>query len=190
MTEKVGDNFQQQTKYIRGKKLGTYLDWSTKPKTYKDYPEHKKVKIPLPKNIKTSSFGETIKNRKSTREFSDKTLILEQLSYLLWATTGLQRIENGYEFRTTPSAGALYPIETYLFARNLEKIDTGLYHYNIKSHLLEELKIGDFSYYLAKACLGQKMLATAQVVFIWSAIFEYLKDQNGNTTKEPTDTSI
>jgi SagB-type dehydrogenase family enzyme len=84
-------------------------------------------------------------------------------------------VENGYEFRNVPSAGALYPIETYLFARNVQNLDTGLYHYNIKFHSLEELKTEDFSLYLVQACLGQKMLATAQVVFIWSAIFERSK---------------
>ena len=175
MVENVGDEFQQFTKYIRGKNLGGYLDWSTKPETYKEYPERKKVKLPSPKNIETLSFDTALRNRKSVRQFSDTPITLEQLDYLLWATTGIQRLENGYGFRNVPSAGALYPIETYLFARNVESLDSGLYHYNIKSHLLEELKNGDYSFYLAKACLGQKMLASAQVVFIWSAIFDRSK---------------
>ena len=175
MVEKVGDDFQDFTKYIRGKNLGGYLDWSTKPKIYKEYPDRKKVKMFFPENIETLSFNDTARNRKSIRQFSDKALALEQLSYLLWISSGIQRVENGYDFRNVPSAGALYPIETYLFARNVENLDSGLYHYNIKSHLLEELKTGDFSYYLARACLGQRMLASAQVVFIWSAIFNRSK---------------
>jgi SagB-type dehydrogenase family enzyme len=175
MVEKVGDDFQYLTKYFRGKNLGGYLDWPNKPKTYKEYPDRKKVKIPLPENIETLSFDKTVKTRKSVRQFSDKALTLDQLGYLLWTSTGIQRVENGYDFRNVPSAGALYPIETYLFARNIENIDSGLYHYNIKSHLLEELKIGDFSFHLAQACLGQKMLTSAQVAFVWSAIFERSK---------------
>jgi SagB-type dehydrogenase family enzyme len=47
----------------------------------------------------------------------------------------------------------------------------GLYHYNVKSHLLEELKVGDFSNIIANACLGQQFIATAAIVFVWSAIF-------------------
>jgi SagB-type dehydrogenase family enzyme len=121
------------------------------------------------------SFDETVRNRRSIRRFSDKPLSLEQLGYLLWSSTGIQRMERGYAFRNAPSAGALYPIETYLFARNVEGLDIGLYHYNIKSNLLEELDVGDFSISLARACLGQEMLASAQVVFIWSAVFDRSK---------------
>lgn len=171
MNERAGDDFQQFTKYFRGKNLGGYLDWSNKPNIYKEYPDRKKVKMPLPENIETLPFDEIIRSRRSVRQFSESPLALEQLGYLLWSTTGIQRVENGYDFRTVPSAGALYPIETYLFARYVENLESGLYHYNIKSHLLEELKIGDFSLYLARASLEQKMLASAQVVFIWSAVF-------------------
>jgi SagB-type dehydrogenase family enzyme len=93
------------------------------------------------------------------------------LAFLLWASTGIQRIEHGYEFRTVPSAGALYPIETYIAANNVEELKEGIYHYNIENHLLEEIKLGNFGGDLAHAALGQKMCATASVVFIWTAIF-------------------
>jgi len=173
--ETIGDDFQRVTKYVRGKMAGGYLDWSTKPKVYKCYNDRKKVRIPVPEQIETLTFAETVRNRRSIRSFSDKSLSLEQLGYLLWSTTGIQRVESGYDFRNAPSAGALYPIETYFFAKNVKGLDMGFYHYNIKSHLLEELNIGDFSIYLTRACLGQEMLASAQVVFIWSAIFERSK---------------
>lgn len=171
MFETIGDDFQRVTKYVRGKMAGGYLDWSTKPKVYKCYSDRKKIDIPVPEQIETLNFDETVRNRRSIRSFSDKSLSLEQLGYLLWSTTGIQRVESGYDFRNAPSAGALYPIETYFFAKNVKGLDMGLYHYNVKSHILEELNIGDFSIYLTRACLGQEMLASAQVVFIWSAIF-------------------
>jgi SagB-type dehydrogenase family enzyme len=175
LIEKIGDDFQRVTKYIRGKMAGGYLDWSNKPEVYKQYGDRKKVRTPFPEHVETLSFDETVRNRRSIRRFSDKPLSLEQLGYLLWSSTGIQRMERGYAFRNAPSAGALYPIETYLFARNVEGLDIGLYHYNIKSNLLEELDVGDFSISLARACLGQEMLASAQVVFIWSAVFDRSK---------------
>jgi len=55
-----------------------------------------------------------LKTRKSIRSFRQEPLTKGRHSYLLWASTGIQRVEAGYEFRTAPSAGALYPIETYL----------------------------------------------------------------------------
>ena len=175
MFETIGDDFQRVTKYVRGKMAGGYLDWSTKPKVYKCYSDRKKIDIPVPEQIETLTFDETVRNRRSIRSFSDKSLSLEQLGYLLWSTTGIQRVESGYDFRNAPSAGALYPIETYCFANNVNGLDMGLYHYNIKLHSLEELNIGDLSFSLSLACLGQEMLASAQVVFIWSAIFERSK---------------
>ena len=93
------------------------------------------------------------------------------MGYLLWSSTGIQRVERTYEFRNTPSAGALYPIETYLFAKNVDGLNLGLYHYNIKFHLLEELAVEDFSILLTRACLGQEMFVSAGAIFIWSGIF-------------------
>ena len=100
---------------------------------------------------------------------------LDDLGFLLWASTGIQRVEQGYEFRTAPSAGALYPIETYIAANNIEDVDSGIYHYNIKNHLLEEIKTGNFGDAIAHSALGQQICATASVVFIWTAIFERSK---------------
>jgi len=167
----VGDDFQQTTKYVRGKMTGGYLDWLNKPEVYKHYKDSKKIILPQPQQIKTLSFDETIRKRRSIRQFSKKPLSLEQLGYLLWSSTGIQRVERNYEFRNVPSAGALYPVETYVFAKTVDGLNLGLYHYNIKFHLLEELGVEDFSILLARACLGQEMLLSAGAVFIWSGIF-------------------
>ena len=104
---------------------------------------------------------------------------MEQLSYLLWSSTGIQRIENSYEYRTAPSAGALYPIETYIVINNVKNIVNGVYHYNIKSHYLEEIKTGDFRLDITEAALNQKMCYNAAVVFIWTAIFNRSKCKYG-----------
>jgi SagB-type dehydrogenase family enzyme len=171
LIDNVGDDFQQATKYVRKKMVGGYLDWSNKPEVYKHYAASRKIELPFPRQVETLSFDETIRKRRSIRRFSEKSLSLEQLAYLLWSSTGIQRVERGYEFRNAPSAGALYPIETYLFAKKIDGLDMGLYHYDIKSHLLEELDVGDFSVLLARACLGQEILISAGVVFVWSGIF-------------------
>lgn len=175
MITNVGDEFQRTTKYARGKLGGGRLEWSRRPDTYKSYPDSTKIKLPLPKQIETMSVDEAIRKRRSVRAFSQKPLTLEQLSYLLWASTGIQRKERGYEFRTAPSAGALYPIETYLLANNVNGLEKALYHYSIKSHALEELEAGDFSVALAHAALEQEMLLRAAAVFVWTAIFDRSK---------------
>jgi SagB-type dehydrogenase family enzyme len=170
----AGDNFQKESKHKRGN-FGTPLDWSNKPEIYKTYPSKKQIQLPLPSQEQTLPFLEILKKRKSIRSYSPEPLKISNLSFLLWASTGIQRTQRGHEFRTAPSAGALYPIETYLVANNVEGLEKGLYHYNIAAHTLEELKIGANGEELAQAALDQEMCAEAPVVFVWSAIFNRSK---------------
>ena len=175
MSKTVGDDFQTETKYARNKRLGGNLNWANKPEIYKSYPSSKIVQLPSALQEATMGFAEVLRRRKSIRAFSNQPLSKVDLAFLLWASTGIQRIEHGYEFRTAPSAGALYPVETYIAANNVEDVESGIYHYNIKNHLLEEIKTGDFGEALAHAALDQKMCATASAVFIWTAVFERSK---------------
>jgi len=94
---------------------------------------------------------------------------------LLWACSGTERFEHNFQFRTVPSAGGLYPIETYIVVNNVVKLNSGLYHYNIENHLLEELSVGNFGERIAEAALDQKMCMNAAVTFIWTAIFQRSK---------------
>ena len=174
----VGDNFQQETKYHKDKMSGKSLDWASQPKTYKDYPDCQTISLPDINPLSDATLHDVLNNRKSIRHYN-KSISKEILSYLLWASTGISRTEGGYEFRTAPSAGALYPIETYLVINNAEEVDSGLYHYNIQNHYLELLKEGDYAVETAHAALGQRMCAESPVVFIWTAIFERMKWKYG-----------
>jgi SagB-type dehydrogenase family enzyme len=174
MQEGIGDRFQKETGYSRYKMPKVGLDWANKPEIYKTYPESEKVALPQPSGG-DMNLDSIIKKRKSVRQFSNELLSPEHLSYLLWASTGLQRIEMDYEFRCAPSAGALYPIETYVMANNVSGIQKGIYHYSIKNHNLETLRIGDFSTEMANAALGQIMVRDAQAVFIWTAVLQRSK---------------
>jgi SagB-type dehydrogenase family enzyme len=171
----VGDDFQTHTKYVRNRPLGKHLDWLHKPETYKNYPASKIIQLPSQVQETKTHLSEILHKRCSIRDFSDDPLRLADLGFLLWSSTGIQRVEGDYEFRTVPSAGALYPTETYLAVNNVEGLESGIYHYNIENHTLEELKIGRFGQDLARAALNQAMCSSAAVVFIWTAIFERSK---------------
>ena len=171
----IGDRFQRETKYLPEKMAGGRLDWASKPDGYKAYPDSERVALPAFKPDRLMSLDEILKRRQSVREFRAQPLSLGQLGYLLWASTGLGRTEGGYEFRTAPSAGALYPIETYVVAHDVRKLESGLYHYAIQEHELEQLQLGDLRRPIALAALGQGMAATAPVVFIWTAMVERSK---------------
>jgi len=175
----TGDRFQWETKYEQGKMPGHKLDWEAKPDLYKEYPQAQKIELPSFEPARAMSLDKTLRQRKSIRDFQARPLSKGQLAYLLWASTGIQRVEDGYEFRTAPSAGALYPIETYVVVNNVKSLEPGVYHYQIRSHQLELLEQRDLRGQIAAAALGQGMCATAAAVFIWAAVFERCKWKYG-----------
>jgi SagB-type dehydrogenase family enzyme len=144
------------------------------PERYKSYPESTpRVRLPAAELSPDAGLWETILRRRSVREYSRNTALpLETLSVLLWATQGITAEAGDFQLRSAPSAGALYPIETYLMARAVEGLQQGIYHFRPYAFDLEFIRPGDFSRALAQAALGQDMAAEAQVVFIWSAIVE------------------
>lgn len=170
--QNIGDMFQQLTKYRPDNLPRGGLDMKNIPKTYKEYPENEAVALPAVQSTETASLMDVLMKRKSVRSFQETPLTLRQLSFLLWASAGIQRHERGRDFRTAPSAGALYPVETYVVINNVEDLKPGVYHYNIKKHALELLKAGDFSIQTAEAALGQDMCALAPAVFVWTAVVQ------------------
>ena len=175
MGQGIGDRFQEETKYFRDRMPRGGPDWDRRPAPYKEYPESRKIALPRPHEPGTASVHEVLTARKSVRDFAGEPVTLEQLGCLLWASTGIQRTEQGHEFRTAPSAGALYPIETYVVVNRVQGLAPGLYHYSIRSHELEELKLGELGRDTAAAALGQTMCSEAAATFVWTAIFDRMK---------------
>jgi SagB-type dehydrogenase family enzyme len=173
----IGERFQEETKYFPDQIGGHSLDWDNMPERYKNYPESTpRIMLPEPNIEKQSNLWEAILKRRSLRNYaSDLTLPLRTLSDLLWATQGITADSGEFQLRSAPSAGALYPIETYVMARAVESLDQGIYHFRPHVFDLELIKPGDFSVALAQAALGQGMVAAAQVTFIWTAIVERSK---------------
>ena len=171
----IGDRFQQETKYERGRLGGGRIDWTSKPPLYKEYPGAGKIRLPPPGSPVRSPFAEILSRRRSVREYSSRPLRLEEISFLLWAATGIQRVEAGHAYRTAPSAGALYPIDTHLIAHRVEGIESGVYHYGVRDHLLEVVAPGDFGGDLTLAALFQEFCAEAAAVFVWTAVFPRAK---------------
>ena len=171
----IGDRFQQETKYERGRMEGSRLEWTSKPPLYKEYPGARKIRLPPPGPPVRSSFLEILSLRRSVREYSSRPILLPEISLLLWAATGVQREEAGHAFRTAPSAGALYPVDTYVIAHRVDGVERGLYHYAVQGHLLEEVALGDFGEKLAHAALFQEFCSEASAVLVWTAVFPRAK---------------
>jgi SagB-type dehydrogenase family enzyme len=167
----VGGLFQKATAYVRGHLPGGMIDLSSQPKTHKEYPGAPRKILDPPRPRVQARLDAVLKKRRSVRHFVDSPLALEDLSFLLWAAAGVNRVERGMPFRTAPSAGALYPVETYFAARNVEGVPPGLYHYFPLAHAIEQLRKGDVSPDLSRAALDQRMPAIAPVTFVQTAVF-------------------
>ncbi len=172
MKDNIGRDYQQKTKYQRGHLPGGYLRWDQKPAPYKQYPDAARITLPQPETTGGAPLWETLQVRRSRRRFSETPLTLQQLSQILWAAQGITLRTRGIDLRTVPSAGALYPIETYVTANRISGLECGIYHYSILDHALEQLKRGDFRKKVSAAALDQNMCSEAGAVFIWTGLFK------------------
>ncbi len=148
----------------------SYLNFEKEQKNNLNNQMKKESKISLPKDFVEGSLSafDSIKTRRSVRDYSKQPLSLKELSTLLFTTQG---ITSDYK-RAAPSAGALYPMETYLVVNNVAGLEKGLYHYLVQEHALEVVKIGDFAQEVRKKGLNQAPLENAAVDFIWTAVSE------------------
>jgi SagB-type dehydrogenase family enzyme len=87
---------------------------------------------------------------------------------LLWAAQGFNDPRG---LRTAPSAGALYPLETYLVAGNVQGLAPGVYRYRPDGHKLERLLEGDKRHVLAGAALGQRPVSEGAVDIVFTAVY-------------------
>lgn len=133
--------------------------------------------------IKNSDLYSCLNSRRSRRNFTNTPITMEELSFLLWATQGVQKIIPAYKntgqatLRTVPSAGARHSFETYLAINNVTGLEKGIYIYLPLEHKLA------FSHYednlpdkIAYAYGGEnyqdeaKWLKRSPIVFLWACI--------------------
>jgi len=173
---RIGDTYHQWTKYRRDEMQGGGLDWANQPPPYKEYPDaFKRIPIQPMNQFEGKSFLKTAAERRSVRDYVRRPIAFEELSQLVWATQGITARASGFEFRTVPSAGALYPIETYVVANRVEGLLPGIYHYSVKKTHLVLIREGVFGSELSRAALGQEMLEETACVFVWTAMVERSK---------------
>lgn len=158
----IGARFQEETKYLAGV--------SPAP----DRGVGRRISIPDPDFSMGAGkdLWRLLKERRSRREFEPEPLAPNEFSLLLWACQGVTRRVERFAFRAAPSAGALYPDDTYVVVNSVEGIEKGVYLYLPEDHSLEQIEEGDFRGRTVRAGLGQEMLGRGAVAFIWSAVME------------------
>jgi SagB-type dehydrogenase family enzyme len=115
---------------------------------------------------------EAIANRRSRRTYLNRSLSLEGLSFLLWASQGIRApVAGGHAYRTVPSAGCRHALETYLAVLNVDGVEQGLYRYLPLSHrLVFEHAEERLAERLVAAAFGQPYPGKAAVTFLWTAV--------------------
>jgi len=114
---------------------------------------------------------DAIRARKSRRSYSAEPLTLEELSYLLWATQGVQDLIPTGTRRTVPSGGSRHPFETYLAVKRVTGLRNGLYRYQPLDHALCSLgTVARLGERLVEACRNQRFVWQGAVAFIWTAV--------------------
>jgi SagB-type dehydrogenase family enzyme len=166
----IGRRYLKVTRYAR-KGLGEPSLSYPRGAPFKEYPEAV-VRHPIrpPEEAAVADLWKILARRRSIRQYQDRNLTQEELAALVWATQGVTLASPNYLLRTAPSAGALYPVETYLAVHKVEEMEPGIWHLNLPEFSLELLKEMDSRQPLEHACLGQRFMAEASVDFIWTGI--------------------
>ncbi len=127
------------------------------------------IYLPPPHPRGKRSLEEALARRRSIRNFTPRSLSLEQFSQILWATQGIS--EPRWQFRTTPSAGATYPLDVFAVCGRdgVENINEGVYRYNSAEHALSLHLEGDLRQELSQSALNEAFIYQAPLNIVLCA---------------------
>ncbi|MBA3973189.1 MAG: nitroreductase [Candidatus Solibacter sp.] len=127
-----------------------------------------RVTLAAPEMGEISSLNASLARRRSVREFQDRPVSLEQVSSLLWAAQGVTGVGG---LRTSPSAGAVYPLKAYLIASQVTGLTPGIYRFEPDTNELAFMEHGDRRKLLFQAAMGQecvRMSPAAVLLVSWN----------------------
>jgi SagB-type dehydrogenase family enzyme len=126
--------------------------------------ELKKIQLLLPDMSSGKSLMQSLKERKSSREFSEKDLPLQEISNLLWAANGINRTAEGKH--TAPTARNWQDIDVYVVMKE------AVYIYDPLLSELKPVNAGDF-----RASAGtQDYVSKAPVNLVFVSDYSRMKD--------------
>lgn len=179
MMEVKKDRISLKGKFVWLEKSGAETDQMKglpKPPLLKEYRgSEKPIELPDPEKVvlHENNFISILKGRKSRRNYSAKSISIEELSFLLWATQGIKEIgpNEAYVRRTVPSGGARHTFETYLAIHQIPDIEPGIYQYLPRTHSLGLLfKDPNLTENCINVGKGQSFVGNCAVTFIWSCV--------------------
>ena len=147
-------------KFHEATKLG-YINLANKPPLYKSYPDSPAIPLPTGFSLPQLSTlraiaGDAESTAGSTADSTTETINLETVASLLYHSSGVIRkaihpTAGEVHYRAAASAGALYPVETYLVCQDLPGLGAGVYHFSPPEFSLRQLRAGDYRQILIEA---------------------------------------
>ncbi len=125
------------------------------------------VMLPPGRDGLDAPLGGAISARRSVRRFAPAPLALAEVASLLWAAAGVTSTDGR---RAAPSAGATFPLETYLVAGDVTGLGPGVYRYLPAEHALTPVAGGDRRGALRDAALRQECVGRAPTVVVLAAV--------------------
>jgi len=140
---------------------------------------HASIPLPKPSLDGKVSVEKAIKQRRTIRDFQERTLSLDHLSQLLWSAQGITDSTRGR--RAAASGGALYPLDIYVLIgeSGVEKMEAGVYHYSPNEHSVSPMAKRDRRRDIASASLSQMWMAKAPVIFVITAEYKRITGKYG-----------
>lgn len=144
------------------------------PSPVKRYPRARQILLAAPKN--ESEFPRVLLARHTWRQFSRGRVAVRTLGELLWLAGRVQRWVSvpgigRFALKTSPSGGALHPLEIYVLSLRIKGLSPGMYHYAADRHRLELLKRGATRHDIARYVPGQPWYQDAAALFLFTARF-------------------
>ena len=141
-------------------------------KSYADFP---KLALPTSLPASTRSFDDVLHTRHTARGFGPGSIHLEQLAKVLVMSYGVNQSNAGTSFprpfRVIPSGGALYPLEIYIHATQVDGLQAGLYHYDPEDHALDVLRTVDESEEISRMMVQNELACSAAGIMMITAVF-------------------
>jgi len=135
------------------------------------------IELPEPRYDSDVSIEQSLLQRRSIRSYTGESLTLPEVAQLLWAAQG---VTDPSGFRTAPSAGALYPLELYVVAGDVQDLSSGVYRYDPDEHQLLRTMEGDKRDELADAALGQRFVGEGAIIIVFTAVYERTTGKYGD----------
>jgi SagB-type dehydrogenase family enzyme len=106
--------------------------------------------------------------------------LLADVAQILWSAQGITHPE---DLRTTPSAGALYPLEIILLAGEVSDLAAGVYRYRPRAHDLVLVKDGDERLSLFATALSQECVRDAPAVLAIAGVLKRTARKYGDRAR-------